>query len=310
MRARLLALAVLPLMILTACGGSDDSDEGSEAFTGLKGVSVTGGFGETPVLEAEKVSFENVTVETIVVGDGPAASKDGNTITNIGVWSGVDGTPLLGWSGDAAFVVNANTSLMYGLAEVVDGVTEGSRIVFAMPVLKAIQPAVASELGLEETDNLIGVIDVTGSVAAGPEGEAQTPPAGTPGLIESNGAVTGFDWDSAAEKAPTDLQVVPLIKGTGPAVELDQDLIVNYLGAVWGSETAFDQSYDSNPSSFALSEGMLIDGWVEGLQGVTVGSRVLLVIPPDKGYGDNPPSTSEIPAGATLVFVVDILAAS
>ena len=52
----------------------------------------------------------------------------------------------------------------------------------------------------------------------------------------------------------------------------------------------------------------LIDGWVQGLQGVTVGSRVLLVIPSELGYGDGGNGT--IPGGATLVFVVDVLAAS
>ena len=60
---------------------------------------------------------------------------------------------------------------------------------------------------------------------------------------------------------------------------------------------------------FALAKGQLIDGWVEGLQGVKVGSRVMMVIPPEQGYGKkgSPPS---IPANATLVFVIDVLGAN
>ncbi len=53
----------------------------------------------------------------------------------------------------------------------------------------------------------------------------------------------------------------------------------------------------------------MIDGWVQGLVGKTVGSQVLLVVPPELGYGDAG-SGDAIPGGATLVFVVDILAAN
>ena len=53
--------------------------------------------------------------------------------------------------------------------------------------------------------------------------------------------------------------------------------------------------------------GRSIQGWKDGLIGQTVGSQVLLVIPPDKGYGNK--ASGSIPANSTLVFVVDILAA-
>ena len=58
----------------------------------------------------------------------------------------------------------------------------------------------------------------------------------------------------------------------------------------------------------ALQSGSIIDGWIKGLVGQTVGSQVLLVIPPDLAYGATEQGT--IPANSTLVFVVDILAAS
>ena len=65
------------------------------------------------------------------------------------------------------------------------------------------------------------------------------------------------------------------------------------------------------PISLACSGTRLsgvIPGWTQGLAGQTVGSQVLLVIPPDLGYGDQ--ASGSIPANSTLVFVVDILAAS
>lgn len=309
MRARLLALAVIPLLTLTACGGGDKSDSKSDkAFTELDGVSVSGKYGAEPTVKAAKAAFTDITVKTISEGKGPAASKDGNTITSIGVWSGVDGTALLPWSGDTPFVISSGTTLIAGLADMIDGVKQGSRIAFAIPVSKAVDPSVAQQLGLADTDDLVGVIDVNGTALTKPDGTPATPPAGTPKPVEADGKITSIDWTGVGD-APTTLQVIPLIQGTGAAVKADQKLVVNYFGEVYKGTAAFDESYSRGPTSFALTKGQLIDAWTEGLADVKVGSRVLIIAPADKGYGDTPPDGSNIPAGATLAFVVDILGA-
>ena len=102
-------------------------------------------------------------------------------------------------------------------------------------------------------------------------------------------------------------------EGTGPTVEKGQKVTVDYTGTNLAGKP-FDSNVDPQfnhvePFSFAAGVGQVIPGWDEGLVGKPVGSQVLLVIPADKGYGDagSPPT---IPGGATLVFVVDILAAS
>ena len=59
------------------------------------------------------------------------------------------------------------------------------------------------------------------------------------------------------------------------------------------------------PISFGIARGSLIDGWVDGLVGQPVGSKVLLVVPPEAGYGNR--NVGPIPAGSTLVFAVDVL---
>lgn len=102
-----------------------------------------------------------------------------------------------------------------------------------------------------------------------------------------------------------DLVVQPLIKGSGKTVESSDTLKVQYTGWLTNGKQ-FDSSWDrGEASSFSLSG--VVKGWQEGLAGQTVGSQVLLVIPPDLGYGDQ--AQGEIPANSTLVFVVDILAA-
>lgn len=106
---------------------------------------------------------------------------------------------------------------------------------------------------------------------------------------------------------PTVISVKTLQAGTGAAIGSDDFITVHYAGFLWSDGSVFDSSFDTaEPVSFLLSE--VVDGWVYGLAGTKVGDRLLLVVPPDYGYGDLEDET--IPAGSTLVFVVDILDAA
>ena len=99
-----------------------------------------------------------------------------------------------------------------------------------------------------------------------------------------------------------------LIKGKGTKITNSMTAVVKYTG--WTTDgKQFDSSWDKNTTFDAdvSSSGQIIQGWKDGLIGQTVGSQVLLVIPPDKGYGNK--ASGSIPANSTLVFVVDILAA-
>ncbi|MDR1712514.1 MAG: FKBP-type peptidyl-prolyl cis-trans isomerase [Propionibacteriaceae bacterium] len=105
---------------------------------------------------------------------------------------------------------------------------------------------------------------------------------------------------------PAELVVQVLLEGDGAEVAADQTITIQYAGWLWDG-TAFDSSWSkSAPSTFSLTG--LIKGWQQGLVGQKVGSQVELVIPPELGYGES--GNGSIPGGATLVFVVDILAAS
>jgi peptidylprolyl isomerase len=82
-------------------------------------------------------------------------------------------------------------------------------------------------------------------------------------------------------------------------------LLADYTGVLWDSGEEFDSSWSrGEPAAFGIGVEAVIPGWDSGLVGQRVGGRVLLVIPPDLGYGDE--GSGEIPGGATLVFVVDI----
>ncbi len=107
--------------------------------------------------------------------------------------------------------------------------------------------------------------------------------------------------------ASPELEVEVLVEGDGPVVEAGNTIICNYLGQVWNGNV-FDNSYDRGaPLDFQIGVGMVIKGWDDGLVGQRVGSRVLLSIPSDLGYGDLGVPQAGIKGGDTLVFVTDIL---
>lgn len=102
------------------------------------------------------------------------------------------------------------------------------------------------------------------------------------------------------------LVVQTLIKGKGAKVKSTNTISANYTGWLASNAKQFDSSWDNGTASdFSLSE--VVTGWKKGLAGQTVGSQVLLIVPPDEGYGST--AQSSIPANSTLIFVVDILAA-
>lgn len=106
--------------------------------------------------------------------------------------------------------------------------------------------------------------------------------------------------------APEGLQVQVLEQGEGPQVEAGQTIVVHYLGQIWGGGI-FDTSYDRGETiSFPIGVGAVIGGWDKGLVGQNIGSRVLLSIPPEHGYGQRGIPQAGIGGTDTLVFVVDV----
>lgn len=126
-----------------------------------------------------------------------------------------------------------------------------------------------------------------------------------------NITVTGNFGDKPTltfDAAPSDeLLVEVLHEGDGQVVEPGDTIHCHYLGQVFDGQV-FDNSYDRRQAlSFQIGVGMVIRGWDDGLVGQKVGSRVLLSIPPEYGYGERGVPQAGIGGGDTLVFVTDIL---
>ena len=112
------------------------------------------------------------------------------------------------------------------------------------------------------------------------------------------------------EMPPIKLMVEDIVEGDGPTAASGDTVDVHYVGVSWKTRQQFDASWDRNePFTFRLGAGMVISGWDEGVQGMKVGGRRRLVLPPDKAYGKQG-AGGVIGPNETLVFVVDLLGVS
>lgn len=312
------ALCATAALVLAAaaCGGSDSPSVGPTGSDGLEGVEVSGEFGEAPeVTVDDDFTLEETTSEQLVEGDGVPLVPAQPALLHLTLVNARTGEPAIStYDQDSPLFLQQfdESQLFAALIEALDGATTGSRFVLGMTPDDLYGEQGNPQLGIEPEDTVIAVADVVSGppeeTLDGPDGESVDTPEGTPGVIEQDGAVTGIDFAGTGDEPPTELTVIPLIEGQGPEARDDSIVTFDYLGQVYGSPEVFDESFTRDPSPFGLGVGGLIQAWDEGLVGVKRGSRVMIIAPPDTAYGDQ--DKPEIPAGSTLVFVIDVLGVS
>jgi peptidylprolyl isomerase len=108
---------------------------------------------------------------------------------------------------------------------------------------------------------------------------------------------------------PVTLEVTDIWEGDGKEAKSGDTVRVHYVGVSYSTGEEFDASWDrGEPLSFRLGAGQVIAGWDQGVQGMKVGGRRQLVIPPDLAYGDRG-AANVIAPGETLIFVCDLVSA-
>jgi peptidylprolyl isomerase len=310
-RRSVTALAALVLLSTAACGS--DGEGGSSGSAGgetLDGLTVTGDFGKKPTVEVDDLDVDKAESAELIEGDGAEVTKDSYVDYQLVVVNASSGDVLQSSYEQAEPVQMVVAQQAPMVIDAVIGTQIGSRVAIAAPVEELVGEGGAAQVGMTAEDDVVLVFDLV------EEGEAPPAPAeckeagkltDEPEVVTKGDSVTGLDFSGSPENPPCKLQVITLEKGDGPTVKVGDEIKANYYGTVWGGEEPFDSSFErGEPATFPLAEGSLIDGWVKGLDGVKVGSRVMLVIPPEQGYGDQG-SGDQIPGGSTLVFVIDVL---
>jgi len=311
---RFLLLLLVPVLLLAACG--DDGDSGTSSTpTGdpatLDSIVIEDVEGSGPKLTfPSPFSVDETTVKVVTAGDGESLEEGAQVVFDFAAFNGRDGNQFLSSydSGTESVTLNREETLPALVMGLV-GSNVGSRLLIAAAPDDAWGPAGGiAEAGIEADDTTLFVIDVR-EVRRPLERAAGTAVDPKDGLPQVSLADDGKPSITIPEgDAPTTLAVQPLIEGEGEAVTAGQSITVHYTGVVWAGGKQFDSSWDRGaPTTFQIGLGAVIEGWDTGLVGQKIGSQVLLVIPPDMGYGAEGNSAAGISGTDTLVFVVDIL---
>jgi FKBP-type peptidyl-prolyl cis-trans isomerase len=313
---RFLGLIIIPVLaslVLAGCGGSPNAVPTATPAVNVNAkVSVTGAFGATPTVNIPKLAANNkLTVKTVIQGTGPVLTKTDSLVANF---------VLYFWTGKSAslkantFVTNpaiVGGQMIPGLEDALVGQKVGSRVLAIIPPALGYGTSGDSQLGVSGNTTLVFIIDVIKSYTADSSASGTTESSGGNGLP----TVTATPGKAPvatipAGPQPTALEVKTLIKGTGPALTKGEYVIAQYVGYIWRTKKLFGSSWTSGmPFGFIFQDAtpQVISGWDTGLAGQTVGSRVLLVIPPKDGYGKSGASQAGIKGTDVLVYVVDIL---
>jgi peptidylprolyl isomerase len=304
------AVVVLLVVLSSAAAALVGVPSSGAAASPLAAVTVSTDLSTKPTVTFHKpFAVKKTTDEVVTPGTGATLAKSQTITFDYLLVDGRTGKELETSYGKTPSSLTIDKSkTLTQLVSSLTGQKVGSRLLVAI----APKDGVAKKLktsSVKKTDTLLFVIDVktVRTPLARATGEPVAPVEGLPTVtLAADGKPTITVPAGAA--APTQLVSQTLIKGTGAAVAAGQTVTVHYTGVIWASGKQFDSSWDKGqPFDVVIGKGNVIAGWDEGLVGQTVGSQVLLVIPPDKGYGTTGQESAGISGTDTLVFVVDIL---
>ncbi len=269
----------------------------------LDAVNVSGAYGKAPKVTVKApYAIDKTRTKVLEKSDGAVVGAGQTVEVN---YYGVDGRT--GKKFDESFskgqpVAFPLDQVVPGFSKGLTGQRQGSRVVIAMPGSDGYDASGGNaSAGIEVGDTLVFVVDIVSVQLAGPAGETVAPKAGLPTV---SGPVDKPEIAIPKTAAPTKLVVEPLIKGTGKKVGASDMITFNYRWQSWQDGRLIEQSYGAKAAAYQLPG--LVAGMQQGLAGQTVGSRVLLVIPPAQGY-PNGNAEPKIAKDETLVMVVDLL---
>jgi len=270
-------------------------------------VSVSGDFGAEPSVEiytpfhTEETSFQDD-----VTGDGNTIISDAQLIdADVTLFSGKTGEVVVSTVDDAdtalVLPISRWIEVFPEIGDALHCATEGSRVVVALPP-GGVEAETAASNGVAEDESTIAVIDLHKVYLSKADGSlVYNTGRGLPSVVRAPDGRPGVTIPDG--EAPTELATQTLKKGDGPVVTGDTPVRLHYTGVLWDDKTVFDTTWDGEPASLTVDG--VVPGFAQAIEGQTVGSQVMVVVPPDQGYGTE--AQGSIPANSTLVFVIDIL---
>ncbi|SEN03265.1 hypothetical protein E3O25_01120 [Cryobacterium sp. TMT1-3] len=308
----LIITAGLVMTALTACASPGPAQASCDSTTtsgpASELVSVTGEFGTAPDVNFPTPLKSATTQRSeIIAGSGEKIGGGQLISAEINIYNGTNGNVIAQGAYDAA---NVPLFLLNGadISGITDGLLcarVGERVVIVVAPDDGFAGTDSQPAGVAPTDTLVVVVDVVKAFLPRANGVDQTVANGLPAVVLDEDGVPGVVVPNG--DAPTTLEVGVLKKGSGEKIEADSNVIVNLIGVLWKDKKVLSSTWSDGSPTQLVPNGV-ISGLATALTGQTVGSQIVAVIPPDQGYGAT--ATDTIPAGSTLVFVVDILGVS
>lgn len=319
-RLRLLPIAIVPAVVLglAACSGngsgaasSSPSASSSATATPIsscpssgsasKSIEVSGAVAgkEAPEVSFDKgLSAKTPQATVVVKGSGKALRKGEFAQVSYAVYKASDASKL----GAVGFDQGNPQVLSVG------GTGFGALLACTKVGDRVAAVGESAALGFNTGGEIVVVADIVAQTPTKATGKPQEQDPALPTVQDKADGEPEITIPPGA-KAPSKTEVEVLKQGDGATIANGDTALVQYKGVQLDGGKEFDSSWSKGaPTTFTVSEGSLIKGFVTGLVGQKVGSQVLIVTTAEDAYGANPPEGSGIPKNASLVFVVDILA--
>jgi peptidylprolyl isomerase len=279
-------------------------------------VKVTGALGRTPTVQlSTPIATAPKTQRTVIHQGAGTVAKPGTLVhVEYAMYNGTTGKELTstGFDGRTIPFTLDETKYLPGLVRTLQCSTVGSRVVGVIPPADAFHAAGSVALGIGAKDEIVFVADVTKvdpapkAALAAPSGIPQEPIAGFP-------TVTTDAKGTPTVRVPTTVQpdkymLEVLVKGSGSVVPVGSNVIVNDQVILWrtGKVLPGNDTWAAGRTAI-FNTGQYFVGFKKAVEGQTVGSRIVFVVPPSLLYGVKGNAKAGVLGTDDLVFLVDIL---
>jgi peptidylprolyl isomerase len=320
---RKLVIAVLPIIVLAGCSPANSEPESplgydsiSQSLTevcdvysggdAVDQIELSGDFGVTPeVTFPTPLVGSGVETKIFIEGDGGKIVGNQRVAMHFTGFNAATGEQFQGseFGTETTIIQDLVEGSTPDFCHALTGVSVGSRVAVLLDPQSAHGGAGVEGLAVGPADGIIFVFDIVTAYLPTATGDKKSAKSGFPTVILAPSGQPGIQIP--ATDAPAEFMKAETILGKGEPIAIGDTVVLQYSGWTWDGEQ-FDSSWERGaPASFTVTSEGLIEGFVRALDGATIGSQVIAVIPPELGYGDN--AQGAIPAGSTLIFVIDIL---
>ena len=274
-------------------------------LSSIDAITVTGDFNSgQPTIDAPyPFVVDKTQCKTLQAGTGMTVAADAAVELNYVGIDAANGQVFDSSWVDGAPVDNYVSGFVPGFSTCLTGQTEGSQVLMRITSDDGYGASGNSQAGINGGDTIMFVVDILKVGINTPTGDTLATGDQWVTVTDSGGVPAATV--NAGQTPPTDVQTTVLIKGQGDAVTADDTILVNFFTMDFATGQYIENSFtDGNgPQAAQLSD--MIPGWRTAIVGQTIGSRLLIIVPPDQGYPKGN-ATPSIAPNTTLVCVIDI----